>query len=85
MAIYNKILDFYRVKTNSKADLLDEIQIGRSTKKNVLATSESDTIKLVEIDFSHYHCFLLILTSDSLRFVEINTGQLVNNIHPVNN
>ena len=63
LAAYAKIINFYRVKTDSKSDLLPEFGLSSKGDRNVLARGEIPAARMVGTMFSPYYSALVAVTS----------------------
>lgn len=78
---YSRLLDFYRLRTNSKADLQSEVGAAGKDGRNVLAL-EGNTGKLLAVEFSPYYCFLVVLTSQEVKIFDVNGHLSVAGMRP---
>ena len=72
LVVYSKILTFYRMKTDSKADLDHELTMAKKGDRNVLARGEISESRLVGIMFSTYYCSMVVATSSNVKILQTN-------------
>ena len=78
---HSRLLDFYRLRTNSRADLQSEVGTAGKDGRNVLAL-EGNSGKLIAVEFSPYYCFLVVLTSQELKIFDVNAHVSIAGIRP---
>lgn len=60
---YAKLMDFYRVRTNSKADLQAQIGMTGKRQRNVLNRGQGLSSKIIGSYFSPYYSALVVVTT----------------------
>jgi DNA-directed RNA polymerase subunit E'/Rpb7 len=63
LVAYSKLMDFYRMRTNSKADLQSEMVMTGKGQRNVLTRGEIPISRLISTFFSEYYSALVVVTS----------------------
>lgn len=66
--VYAKLMEFFRVRTGSKADLKREIGLSGLGQRNVLAVGEG-TSQLVGLGFSSYYSSMVAVTSREAKIL----------------
>jgi hypothetical protein len=82
LTAYSKIIDFYRMKTDSKADLHVELGMAGKGERNVLARGEITSSRLVGTMFSPYYSALVVATSLEVKILDINQATLLASFIP---
>ena len=79
---FSRLLNFFRIRTNSKADLQSEVGSAGKDGKNVLALGEGLANRLVSVTFSPYYCLLIVVSSQDMKILDINNIQPIASQRP---
>ena len=69
---YSKFLTFYRMKTDTRADLEQELQMANKGERNVLARGELTESRFVGTVFSEYYCAVIVATTNAVKILQTN-------------